>query len=747
MSTTAAAARLTVEEKAALCRGSDFWHTTPVPERGIPAIVLSDGPHGLRRQPDGGDHTGLGGSLPATCFPTAAALGSSWDPALAREVGAAIGREAREQGVAVVLGPGVNIKRSPLCGRNFEYVSEDPHLSGRIGAGLVEGIQSQGVGACVKHFAVNNQETDRARVSADVDERTLREIYLPAFEHVVTAARPWTLMCSYNRVNGVHASQHRGLLTGILREEWGFDGLVMSDWGAVADRVAALAAGLDLEMPPNLATSDRSLLAAVAAGTLPEAALDASVERVLRLVERAGAAEPAREVDAAAHHALARRAAAASMVLLRNEGNVLPLADGGRVAVVGAFATAPRYQGGGSSRVNPTRVDEPLAGLRAALPGADVTYAPGFDLDEPSDGGGDGGGDGTALADAAVAAAAGADVVVAFLGLPPAAESEGYDRTHIDLPAAQTDLVGRLAATGVPVVVVLANGSAVRTHPWEDATAAVVECWLGGQAMGSAVADVLSGAAEPGGRLAETLPIRLADTPSYLNFPGEDGHVRYGEGVFVGYRGFDATGTAVAHPFGHGLSYTTFAYRDLEVSGTGTDLAVAATVENTGTRRGKEVVQLYVGRPGTSVARPPHELRGFAAVELDPGEERRVTFALGPRDLAHWSVREGGWLVEPGAVLVAVGASSRDLRLQATVPVDVPAPARPLTRESSLQEWLADPEGAARLRAAAGAAPILANPEMQQLIGNFPLARFPAFAPMGITADVLERLGLTDPAG
>lgn len=720
-------AALTVAQKASLCLGADLWHTAPVP--GIGSVLLSDGPHGLRCQPDGGDHTGFGDSLPATCFPTAAALGSSWDPALAREVGAAIGLEARAQGVGVVLGPGMNIKRSPLCGRNFEYVSEDPFLTGRIAAGLVEGLQGQGVGACVKHFAANNQETDRLRVSADVDERTLREIYLPAFEHVVRTARPWTVMCAYNKVNGVYAAQSHWLLTQVLRDEWGFDGLVMSDWGAVADRVAALAAGLDLEMPPDLGRSDRAVVDAVADGSLEESILDTAAGRVVQLAERARGRAPA-AMPGAEHHALARRAAAASMVLLRNEGQVLPLDPAARVAVVGAFATAPRYQGAGSSLVNPTRVDEPLAALRLAVP--QVSFSAGFTIS---------GADDTALADEAVRAAGAADVVVAFLGLPDIAESEGFDRTHLDLPAHQTALLPRLAATGTPVVVVLANGSAVVTRPWEQHAAAVLECWLGGQAVGSAIADVLTGAAEPGGRLAETIPLRLADTPSFLSFPGEEGHVHYGEGIFVGYRGFDAADREVAYPFGHGLSYTTFGYRELAVTVAGTDLTVEVTVTNTGTRRGKEVVQLYVGDPAASVARAPRELKGFEAVQLDPGEERRVAFTLGARDLSFWSVRDGGWRLEPGVFTVAVGASSRDLRLDASVTVDVPAAPRPLTAGSTLQEWLADPDGADRLRAAAGDAPILGDPEMRRVIGNFPLSRFPAFAPMGITAEVLHRLG------
>jgi beta-glucosidase len=527
-SVAALVAGLSVAQKAALCLGSDFWHTAPISEAGVEAVMLSDGPHGLRKQPGRTDHAGLRDSLPATCFPTASALGSSWDTGLAREVGAALGAEARAQDIAVVLGPGVNIKRHPLCGRNFEYFSEDPHLSGALAAALVEGLQSQQVGGCVKHFAANNQETDRMRVSADVDERTLREIYFPAFERVVTTARPWLVMCSYNKVNGEYAAQHRWLLTDVLRGEWGFDGMVVSDWGAVHDRVAALYAGLDLEMPPKLGVSDRAIVDAVAAGDLDEAVLDRAAARVLRLVHRARRREPA-TLDAEAHHALARRAAAQSMVLLKNEG-VLPLRDapGLTVAVIGEFARTPRFQGAGSSQVNPTRVDVPLDELAAALPSATsgsppgtapATTRPSMARPTMSPPGGSPAGEGPAgegpagdgpagdspadggLADEAVSAATGADVILAFLGLPPAEESEGFDRAHMDLPAAQTSLLARLAeaAPATPIVAVLCNGGAVRTSTWDHAAAAVLECWLAGQATGSAVADVLTGAVNPPG--------------------------------------------------------------------------------------------------------------------------------------------------------------------------------------------------------------------------------------------------------
>jgi beta-glucosidase len=717
---------LSLEQKASLCSGADFWHTAAVPDHGIESITLSDGPHGLRVK--SGDQVGISGSVPATCFPTASALGSSWDPDLAREVGSAIGLEARAQGVAVVLGPGINIKRSPLCGRNFEYFSEDPHLAGRLGAALVEGLQSQHVGATVKHFAANNQETDRLRVSADVDERTLREIYLAAFEHVVTAAKPWAVMCAYNKINGTYASEHRWLLTDVLRDEWGFDGLVMSDWGAVHDRVAALKAGLDLEMPPDLEGSAKALVDAVSEGSLDESVLDRSVTRVRRLAERARLRQPA-QVDADAHHALARRAAGESIVLLKNDGGVLPLADapGRTVAVVGALARTPRFQGAGSSQVNPTRVDVPLDELAAALPSTTVRFA----------------GD---TADEAVRGAQGADVVVAFLGLPPDAESEGFDRTHIDLPPEQLELLSSVAGLGTPVVVVLANGSAVRTSPWDRQADAVLECWLAGQASGGAIADVLTGAVNPSGRLTETIPVRLQDSPSFLNFPGEQGHVRYGEGVFVGYRGFDAAELPVAYPFGHGLSYTAFEYRDLQAHADGATATVSCTVANVGERDGCEVVQLYVGDPEASVARPPRELKRFAKVSLAAGESRQVTFVLDERDLAFWSTLDGRWVVEPGAFEIAVGASSRDLRLRRVVDVSVEPPARPLTARSTLAEWLADPDGGKALRAEVGvgadgrAAGVLGDDELLTVIGDFPLSTLAAFPDSGISHELVRRL-------
>ena len=749
-------AALTLEEKASLCLGSDFWHTAPIPRLGIPAVALSDGPHGLRKQPDEGDHVGISGSLPATCYPTASALGSSFDPDLVRRVGEALGAEALTQGVAVVLGPGINIKRSPLCGRNFEYFSEDPLVSGVLGAALVEGVQSQGIGTSVKHYAANNQETDRLRVSADVDERTLREIYLPGFERVVTQARPWTVMCAYNKVNGVYASENPWLLTEVLRDEWGFDGLVMSDWGAVHDRVAALDAGLDLEMPPNHGVSDAAIVAAARSGELDEAVLDRAVARVLRLVDRAlsGAIDVGEEAtarpgfDADGHHALARAAAAECAVLLKNDGDLLPLqpSAGDTVAVIGEFARTPRYQGAGSSQVNPTQVDNAVDELQAAVPdGVRVVFAPGFGIgtttvdDE--------------LAAEAVALAGRASVVVAFLGLPDADESEGFDRTHLDLPANQTALVGRLAAANPNLVVVLANGSAVRLSDWEQHAAAILECWLSGQAAGGAAADLLVGAANPSGRLAETLPLRLEDNPSYLNFPGEHGHVRYGEGVFVGYRGYDVLLLPVTYPFGHGLSYTNFEYADLTTTLTGNAeddtlaVAVTCTVTNTGQRAGKEVVQLYVTDPDSSVARPPRELKGFAkTATLAPGEGQTVTFRLQSRDLSYWSVRQHRWVLEGGTFRLGVGASSRDLRLTTTIEATALPPTVELDGMSTLEECLAHPVGAGLIREAVGVDEngrprgILGDEELIRVIGNFPIRTLAAFPGLGIDHATVDHL-------
>jgi beta-glucosidase len=736
-------AELTLEEKASLTSGSDFWHTQPVERVGVPAVMVTDGPHGLRKQVASSDQLGLGESVPATCFPTAAALGSSWDLDLVRRVGRALGRETRANDVGVLLGPGVNIKRTPLCGRNFEYVSEDPVVAGEIGVALVEGIQSQGVGTSLKHFAANNQETDRLRVSAEVDERTLREIYLPAFERVVTRAQPWTVMCAYNKVNGTYASQHPWLLTTVLRDEWAFEGLVVSDWGAVHERVPALAAGLDLQMPAAGRRPDDEVVAAVRAGTLDEAVLDQAVRRVLHLVARSLPAVRSTDTfDADEHHALAREAAAAGSVLLRNEPvdgrPLLPLADLARTLVVGEFARTPRYQGAGSSQVNPTRLDDALSALRAAA-GADLPFEPGFTIE-----GGPEGDDDTLLT-SAVTAARSAGTVVLFLGLPAPDESEGYDRPRLGLPDNQVAALTAIAAVNPRLVVVLANGSAVDL-PWRGQAPAILETWLGGQAGGSAVADVLTGVAEPGGRLTETIPLRLQDTPAFGNFPGEAGTVRYGEGVLVGYRWYDTRDLDVGYPFGHGLGYTTFAYDQAVATvhgeGASSSVDVRVSVRNTGGRRGSEVVQVYVRAPQAQVQRPVRELKAFAKVTLDPGEVRELAFTLTSRDLSYWHPGLRRWVVEGGETVVEVGSSSRDLRATAVVDVVGEPLWGDLTDMSTIAEWLAHPVGA-RL-----AGPYLTLPEgapepdesMQAMIQQMPIKVLLDFGFAPLQRDELDAL-------
>ncbi|WP_223690183.1 beta-glucosidase family protein [Leifsonia poae] len=760
-------AALTLEEKASLLSGVDDWFTQTIDRPGLPAAVpaieVGDGPHGLRKE------TGVDMVwVPATGFPTASAMGASWDKNLMRRVGAAIGAEARAEGVQVVLGPGVNMKRSPLCGRNFEYFSEDPLHSGELGAAYVEGVQSAGVGTSLKHFAANNQEIERTRISVVADERTLRETYLAAFERVVTLAKPWTVMCSYNRLLGVHASQNRWLLTEVLRDDWGYEGAVVSDWNAVHNRVAALQAGLDLEMPGTGGRTDAEIVAAVNAGTLEESTVDDAARRVLALVARAYPG--AEEVDgpvmtlghtagerltpqqlialhAEEHHALAREAAAACITLLRNRmapgsnAPVLPLAEkGGTIAVIGAFAQHARIQGGGSSGVDPTRVDVPLEAIRA-IAGERVVAAPGYvyatknayqddnrailaahgithdeekprvarrsatlakelQLAEAVQHAGRGPLSETAerLIDDAVAVAEQAETIVVFAGLPLSFEQEANDRDSLDLPADQLALIARLAdlreRTGASLTVVLSNGSPVTMTPWHDRVDGIVEAWLSGQGTGHAVADILFGRSNPSGKLAETFPFAVEDTPGFPNWVGERGTVLYGEGVFIGYRWYDALNRAVQYPFGHGLSYTTFAYRDLDVEvvdAVEARVRVSCTVANVGDRVGHEIVQLYVGDPDAEVPRPMRELRGFEKVGIVPGESVRVTFELDNRDFAYWDSaaerpdgRTGLWRREGGEFRVEIGASSQDIRLAATIelPDDVSIP--PLVPDAEL---------------------------------------------------------------
>lgn len=729
---------LTPAEKASLTSGSSFWYTAPVERLGIPKIMVSDGPHGLRAQPGEGDHVGLGGSLPATCFPTASAIASAWNPGLLTRVGEALAQEARACNLSVILGPGVNMKRSPLCGRNFEYFSEDPFLAGELAVAHVHGIQSQGVGTSVKHYAANNQETDRLRVDARVDERTLREIYLPAFERVVTAEQPWTIMCSYNKVNGQSASENPWLLTTVLREEWGFEGLVVSDWGAVYHRVPALLAGLDLEMPPALGRSPEAVVAAVEAGEVPTDVLDARVRTVLELVAKGMTVLDLDETfDADAHHALAREAAAESIVLLKNDG-LLPLAPGARIAVIGEFARTPRFQGAGSSQVNPTRVDVLLDELRADH--GDVLFAAGYGIGDTAD-------DAELLAEAEQVAAA-ADTVVMVLGLPGADESEGFDRTHLDLPANQLTTLAAVAASNPDVVVVLVNGSTVVLGDVTPHAKALVEAWLGGQAAAGGLADVLTGRVNPSGRLAETIPHRLEDNSSYLNFPGDSQVVRYGEGLFIGYRGYDKTRTDVAFPFGFGLSYTSFALSDLTVSTVGSvevgDLTatVTVTVTNTGDREGAEVVQVYVSDMESSVARPVRELKGFTKVHLAAGASETVSVELDQRAFSFWSTQLGRWAVEAGEFKISVGTSSRDLPLSEALTVAAPRLAGPLTRDSTLQEWMSDLVGQRLIEReiADGQAAVVMDDELITVIGNMPMSTLASFGGMSLDHDALDRV-------
>ena len=698
-------AQLSIEEKAALVAGADFWNTVSAP--GIRSIALADGPHGVRKTRPTGEDFGLGESIPSTCFPPATGIASSWNRELVERVGQALGEESRAQGVAVLLGPGINIKRSPLCGRNFEYFSEDPLVSGELGAAYVHGLQSRGVGASLKHFAANNQETNRMTVSAEVDERTLRELYLPAFETVVMREQPWTVMCSYNRINGVYAAENHWLLTEVLRREWGFTGAVVSDWGAVDDRLATLRAGLDLEMPGPVSDSAAALVVAAKTSAVDEKLLDVSVERIRALVRRTtkdvGAA-----FDVDAHHALARAAATESMVLLKNDG-VLPLAQGKPVAVIGQFARSPRFQGAGSSQVNPTRVEPALDALMLQAP---VEFAAGY-------------GEGEGLHAEAVALAQRSDTVLLFVGLPDGDESEGYDRGSLELPGDQLRLIQDVTSVNRRVVVILTNGGVVSLEPWHDSAAAIVETWLLGQAGGGAIADVVFGQANPSGRLAESIPLRLQDTPSYLNFPGDGDIVRYGEGIFVGYRYYESADVAVRYPFGHGLSYTSFEYGDLVVSRDG--LLASVTVTNTGTVAGKEVVQLYVAPPPSAVRRPARELRGFAKVHLEAGASTRVELALTRRAYSYYDVTASDWVVEAGDYVVQIARSAHEVLLESTVSLAASRPTQKLTVNSPVSAWLAHPVTGPLLRRFGGADSAEGGTSVLDMVGSMSMRRLMRF--------------------
>jgi beta-glucosidase len=666
--------QMTLEEKAGLCSGLDMWHTKPVereltfsPEMkklaGIPSMMMTDGPHGLRKQKAGDSPLNVGDSVQAVCFPTASALAASFDRELLHRLGETLGTECQAEDVAILLGPGVNIKRSPLCGRNFEYLSEDPYLAGKLAAAYINGLQSRGVGASLKHFAANNQETHRMTSNSVVDERALHEIYLASFEGAVKGGKPKSVMGSYNKINGTYSAENGELLTGILREKWGFEGFVVTDWGAVRDRVKGIQAGLDLEMPGSGGANDKKIIAAVQSGVLDEALLDRTAARVLRVVfEYLEKRDETAVFDRDADHETAVNIASECAVLLKNEGSLLPLKKEAKIAVIGEFAQKPRFQGGGSSFINATRITGAMDVLQGK---ANVTFCRGYDSRS--------GVVDTALIDEAVKAAGNADVAVIFAGLPDAYESEGFDRKHIDLPENQNALISAVCKAQKNTVVALHNGAPV-AMPWIHGAKAVLEMYLGGEGVGEAAVSLLYGDANPSGKLAETFPLKISDNPSYLNFPGHRDETVYHEGVYVGYRYYDKKEMPVLFPFGHGLSYTSFVYSDINIGKTkmkgAETCTVTAKIKNTGSRAGKEAVQLYVRNHGNGIDRPVRELKGFTKVSLDPGEEKTVSFTLDKRAFAYYEPAVHDWMVESGEFAIELGASSRDIRLEASIAVE-----------------------------------------------------------------------------
>ena len=748
--------QMTLEEKASLCSGLSFWYTKGVERLGIPSIMVSDGPHGLRKQDEKADHLGLHQSVPATCFPTAAALACSWDRELLEKVGVALGKECQAEKVSIILGPGVNIKRSPLCGRNFEYFSEDPYLTGELAASHIAGVQSEGIGTSIKHFAVNNQEEKRMVIDAIIDERSFREIYLTGFEIAIKKSKPWTVMCAYNRLNGVYCSENEYLLTDILRDEWGYEGFVVSDWGAVNDRVEGLKAGLELEMPSSGGRGDKKIVEAVKNGELSEEVLDKAVERLLNIIFMAvdNSKENAK-YDKEEHHRLAREVARECMVLLKNNNNVLPLKKEGTLAVIGAFAKKPRFQGGGSSHINPTKVDSALEEIKKlAGDSMEIIYADGYRLDEQESGIFSGkpfqsvsDTPDEELINQAKEAARKADVAIVFAGLPDSYESEGYDRKHMRIPEGHRKLIEEVAEVNKNTVVVISNGSPIEM-PWIDKVAGVLEAYLGGQASGGAIADLLFGVANPCGKLAETFPKRLEDNPSYLNFPGDSKKVEYREGIFVGYRYYEAKNMDVLFPFGYGLSYTTFEYTDISIDKDemmdNEEVTVKVRVKNTGDMAGKEIVQLYVRDVESSVIRPVKELKGFEKVMLQPGEEKTVTFTLGKGAFAYYNEDIKDWYVEDGQFEILVGGSSQDTPLRATITVKSTQPIKKVyTINSTLGEVLANPVGRAMLQEAMKNSPIPASEDgastaMSELVAGMPLRSILNFMGEQVSEEMIQ---------
>lgn len=683
--------QMTLEEKAGLCSGEDFWHTKAVERLGIPSVMVSDGPHGLRKQDEAADHLGINDSIKAVCFPAGCALASSFDRELAEKMGETIGQECQAENISTILGPAVNIKRSPLCGRNFEYYSEDPYAASEMSAAFIQGVQSKNVGTSLKHFLANNQEKRRMTNSSDVDERTLREIYMAAFEGAVKNGKPWTVMNSYNRVNGKYVGESKKYLTDLLRDEWGFDGYVVSDWGAVNDRVEALKAGMDLEMPSSNGVNDALIVKAVQEGTLDEETVDLACERILNIVFRYIENRDENAVfDKEKDHETAASVEEECIVLLKNDSDengkhILPLNKEQKVAFIGKYAEAPRYQGGGSSHINSWKVESALEAVKGL---ADVVYAKGFDdVEDKAD---------EILEAEAVQAAKDADAAVIFAGLPDSFESEGYDRTHLNLPDCQNRLIDKICDVQKNVVIVLHNGSPV-VMPWKDRVSAIVEAYLGGQAVGKAEVKVLFGEVNPSGRLSETFPNRLEDTPCYLTYGKGKDHAEYREGVFVGYRYYTTRKMDVQYPFGYGLSYTTFGYSSLTVDKNElTDaetLSVSVDVENTGDRTGKEVVQLYVAPVSFEVLRPVRELKGFEKVSLESGEKKTVTFSLDDRDFAVWNAELHCWDVPDGAYRIQICRNAQEVILETEVHVkNTKRPRRKYTVNTCMGELLADPK-------------------------------------------------------
>ena len=739
--------QMTLEEKAGMCSGKDFWHLKGVERLGIPEVMVSDGPHGLRKQAEEADHLGINDSIKAVCFPTACATACSFDRDLLFEMGQRIGDECQAENLSVILGPAVNIKRSPLCGRNFEYFSEDPYLASQMAAAHIKGVQSKNVGTSIKHFAANNQEHRRMSCSSEIDERTLREIYLGAFETAVKEGKPDTVMCSYNKINGEFASENHWLLTEVLRDEWGFEGYVMSDWGAVNDRVKGLKAGLELEMPASGGHTDQEIVDAVRNGELDEAVLDTAVERILNIVFKFTDNRQEGKFDKEEDHKLAATVAEESMVLLKNEG-ILPLPkEGKKIAFIGKFAQKPRFQGGGSSHINSFKVTSALDAVKEIT---EVTYAQGYDVQEDKTD--------QALLKEAVRAAEEADIAVIFAGLPDLFESEGYDRSHMRMPDCQNELIREITKVQKNTVVVLHNGSPVEM-PWADDVKGILEAYLCGQAVGQAEVNLLFGISNPCGKLAETIPYKLSDNPSYLNFPGDGQTVEYKEGVFVGYRYYDTKEMPVRYPFGYGLSYTTFEYRDLQVSSgemKDTDtLKVSLKVKNTGNRAGKEIVQLYVADKTGAASRPVKELKNFTKVFLNPGEEKTVDMELDKRSFAWYCTAIHDWYAATGEYEIIAAASSKDIRLTKTVHVtattEIPLHIHmnttvselmenPRTREviQGMTESLVESMGGSSEEKESAATEAI-SPEMSlKMLENSPLRSFRSF--MGMTTEEIEEL-------